>query len=273
MEEKYEPNKLQRAELEIFKEFIKICEEENLSYFICGGSFLGAVRNHGFIPWDDDIDVAMPRPDFEKFLLIAPNKLSEELYLSTYKRSDHITLVAQIFNKDKLFTLNNSSKIVQTGAWIDILVIDGAPEPGLKRKIFGVKYMYYRMMSQFSHFDEIVNLNKKRPWYEKLAIRFAQITRIERYLNPIKIGDSFHRFLKSRPYETSEYVATFMGAAKMKEILPKEVYGIGTCYEYEGMQVKGPDMYHEYLSHFYDDYMTPPPVNERNRHNVKEGEL
>lgn len=268
--EKHELSKLQKAELEIFKIFVKICEEKELSYFICGGSFLGAVRHHGFIPWDDDIDVAMPRPDFEKFLRIAPKMLPEDLYLSTYKRKDHITLVAQIFNKHKDFTLNNSAKVVQTGAWIDILVIDGAPEPGIKRKLFGAKYMYYRMMSQFAHFDEIVNLNKKRPWYENAAIKFAQVTNIEHKLNPVKIGDAFHKFLKSNPYETSKYVATFMGAAKMNEILPKEVYGKGTDYEYEGMMIKGPDKYDEYLSHFYGDYMTPPPVNQRNRHNVKE---
>lgn len=270
MAEEHKLSKLQEAELEIFKEFVKICDNEKLTYMICGGSFLGAVRHHGFIPWDDDIDVAMPRPDFEKLLKVAPKLLPEHLYLSTYKRKDHVTLVAQIFNKDKAFTLNNAAKVVQTGAWIDILVIDGAPEPGLQRKIFGIKYMYYRMLNQFAHFEEIVNLNKKRPWYENAAIKFAQITRIEKKLDPVKIGDRFHRFLKKRKYEDSKYVATFMGAAKMNEILPKEVYGVGSEYEYEGMIIKGPDKADEYLSHFYGDYMTPPPVDQRNRHNVKE---
>ena len=266
-----ELSKLQVAELEIFKTFINICKENNLTYMICGGTFLGAVRHKGFIPCDDDIDVAMPRPDFEKFLDIAPGLLPEKLYLSTYKlRKDHITLVAQIFNKDKDFTLNNAARTIRTGAWIDILVIDGAPKPGIARILFGIKYMYYRMMNQFAHFDEIVNLNKKRPWYENAAIKFAQITKIEERLDAIKIGDKFHEFLKKRPYESSEYVATFMGAAKIKEILHKRVYGKGSFYEYEGMKVVGPDLYDEYLKHFYGDYMTPPSKDQRNRHNVKE---
>ncbi len=76
-------SRLQQEEFKIFKEFIRICDENKLSWFICGGSFLGGVRHKGFIPWDDDIDVAMPRPDFEVFLELAPKYLPEELYLST----------------------------------------------------------------------------------------------------------------------------------------------------------------------------------------------
>lgn len=270
MSEAHKLSKLQEAEFEIFKVFIKICEEQKFQWFICGGSFLGAVRHRGFIPWDDDIDVAMPRPDFERFLQVAPALLPKDLYLSTYKLGqEHHTLVAMIINKHKDFTLNNSAKQVKTGAWMDILVIDGAPGPGLKRKIFGIRYLYYRMMNQFAHFNEVVNLNKHRPWYESALIKFAQITNIERHLDGIKIGDKFHKFLKSNPYETSDEVATFMGAAKMHEILPKEVYGKGTDYEFEGITVKGPDKYDEYLSHFYGDYMTPPPMDQRNRHNVQ----
>ena len=261
-------SRLQEAELAIFKVFIDICTKEKLTWFICGGSFLGAIRHQGFIPWDDDIDVAMPRPDFEKFIKLAPKYLPDNLYLSTYKLQEHFTLVAMIINKNKDFILNNSAKQVKTGAWIDILVIDGAPKPGIRRKVFAVKYMYYRMMNQFAHFNEVVNLNKKRPWYEKIAIKFAQITNIEEHLNRIKIGDNFHRLLKSNSYESSDEVATFMGAAKMNEILPKTVYGTGTDYMFEGIKVKGPDKYDEYLSHFYGDYMTPPPIDQRNRHNV-----
>lgn len=265
-------SKLQQAELEIFREFLRICEQNRLRYYIWGGSMLGAVRHKGFIPWDDDIDVSMPRPDFEEFCRIAPALLPEHLYLSTYKRgAEHITLVAQIFNKNKEFTLNNSTKQVATGAWIDILVIDGAPKPGLKRKLFGIQYMYHRMVNQFAHFEEIVNMNKERPWYEHAAIRFAQITRIEKFLNPVKAGDRFHRFLKRLPYEQCEEVAPFMGAAKMGEIIPKAWIGENAKYEFEGLTVNGPAQYDVYLRKFYGDYMTPPDIKDRNKHNVQEG--
>ena len=206
----------------MLKEFDSFCKENDIKYSLSGGSLLGAIRHKGFIPWDDDIDVAMPRPDFEKFIEIAPSFLPDSTFLSTYKRGkEHATLVAQLFGKEKKFLLNNAAKKVPTAAWVDILAIDGAPGKGIKRKLFGIRYLYYRMLNQFAHFEEIVNLNKQRPWYENVAIKFAQVTQIERSLDPVKIGDRFHRLLKSNRYEDCDEVATFMGAAKMKEIVPK----------------------------------------------------
>ncbi len=261
---------LQEEELKIFKIFVEICEKNNIRYFLAGGSFLGAVRHKGFIPWDDDIDVAIPRPDYERFLEIAPELLPDNLYLSTYKLGrDHNTLVGMIINKSKEFTLNNSVNQVKIGAWIDLLVIDGAPKQGIRRKIFKIKYLYYRMMNQFAHFNEVVNLYKERPLHEKFAIRFAQVTNIEYKIDPIKIGDKFHALLKRYPYEETREIATYMGAAKMNEIVPREYYGIGTDYEFEDMIVKGPDMADAFLSHFYGDYMKLPPMKDRNRHNVR----
>lgn len=265
----YRLSKLQQDEFYIFKEFIQICSKNELAWFICDESFLEAVRHGEVIPWDDDIDVAMSRPDFEKFPEIVPRYLPEELYLCTYKSgAEHITLVAQILNKNKSFTLNHAEKQDQTGAWIDILVIDSASVEGIKRKLFSVRYMYYWMINQFAHFSEIVNLNKIRPWYEKVTIKVAQMTNIEAHLDAVKIGDSFHKLLKSNPYEKSDEVGTFMGAAIMFEILLKRIYGVGTDFQFERISVKESDMYEGYLGYFYRDYMTLPPLGERNRYNV-----
>ena len=265
-------SRLQQEELKILKVFVKLCEENRLRYFIWGGSMLGAVRHQGFIPWDDDIDVSMPRPDFERLLEIAPALLPETLYLSTYRLgAEHTTLVAQIMNRHKDFTLNNAARQVRTGAWIDILVIDGAPKPGPGRALFAMRYMVHRMMNQFAHFDTGVNLNKaNRPFYERLAIRFAQLTHIERRLDPVKLGDRFHRFLKRRDYDESEYVAPFMGAAKMREIIPRAWIGTKGRYQFEDITVNGPEQYDPYLSKYYGDYMTPPPEHQRSGHNVRE---
>lgn len=266
-------SKLQEAELEILKVFVKICEENHLRYFLCYGSMIGAVRHQGFIPWDDDIDVAMPRPDYERFGQIANKVLPSDLYYSTYKLgSEHITLSSMIMNKNKVFTLNNASKVMKTGAWIDVLAIDGAPKPGLGRKIFFLKYIYRRTMCQLAHFDEIVNLQKKRPWYEKVVIKVAQVTRIEKFLDGAKCGKKYHELISRIPYDEAEEVASFQTDERFEGIVPRKVYGKGTKYKFEDIYVIGPDDYDTYLKCWYPDYMTPPPMELRNRHNVKEVE-
>jgi len=269
--EEHKLSRLQEAELEILKTFIEICEEHHLRYFLCYGSMIGAVRHQGFVPWDDDVDVAMPRPDYDRFAEIADKALPPDLYYSTYKMGvEHITLSSMIMSKDKAFTLNNASKIMQTGAWIDVLAIDGAPKPGIGRKIFFLKYMYRRTMCQLAHFDEIVSLQKKRPWYEKAVIKFAQITKIERLLDGAKCGEKYHRLISRIPYDEADEVASFQTDDKFEGIVPKSVYGKGTKYKFEDIYAIGPDDYDRYLKCYYPDYMTPPSMELRNRHNVKE---
>lgn len=266
-------SKLQEAEFDILKVFVRICEENNLRYFLCYGSMIGAVRHQGFIPWDDDVDVAMPRPDYERFSQIADEVLPNHLYFSTYKLGkDHITLSSMIMNKNQDFTLHNAGKVMKTGAWMDVLAIDGAPKPGIGRMVFLIKFLYRRTMCQLSHFDEVVNIQKARPWYEKAVIKFAQISKIEKHLDSVKCGRKYHELLSRIPYDEAEEVATFQGDQRLEGVMSKAIYGNGTKYKYEDIYVVGPEDYDKYLKCYYSDYMTPPPMESRNCHNVKEVE-
>lgn len=266
-------NNLKKADLEILKVFIKICEDNNLRYYVCYGTFLGAVRHQGFIPWDDDVDVAMPRPDYEKFFEIAPLYLPPDLYLSTYKNGeDHISLSSMLASKEKNFTLNNADKVIQTGAWIDILAIDGAPKSSFSKKIFLYKFIFRRSVCQLAHFSKIVNLKKKRPLYQRIIIRIAKTINIENHLDGVKAGKKFHELLSKIPYDQAEEVASFQGDDQLRNegILPKEVYGEGKLYHFEDIMVVGPADFETYLTAYYGDWRTPPSADYQNIHNVKE---
>ena len=78
-------NDLQKKQLDILKAFIKVCEKHNLRYFLVGGTALGAIRHKGFIPWDDDIDVGMPREDYDKFVLLQDEYKGTPYFIQTYK--------------------------------------------------------------------------------------------------------------------------------------------------------------------------------------------
>lgn len=261
---------LQIQELEILKEFQKICRENNLRYYAVAGTMLGAVRHQGFIPWDDDIDVAMPRADYDRFLDIAPKQLRSDYYLESPRNREHVTIVSTITSKKGGYILNNAQKALHTGAWIDIMMIDGVPDPGIKRTIHWYKYMALRAFYQISHFEEVVDQNRERPAFEKSIIRFARATKLQRLLNSSKINSRIESLMRSVPYEDSNYVATYCGIYRQKEIVSKQWYGNPKSYIFEDTEIYGLEDADKYLTQLYGDYMTPPKDTFVSKHNVTE---
>ena len=88
--------KLHQSEIKILDEIVRICDKYNLQYFLIGGTLLGAVRHKGFIPWDDDLDIAMPRNDYEKFISISKNELKDDFILDDISTNEQYW---QIFAK------------------------------------------------------------------------------------------------------------------------------------------------------------------------------
>ena len=117
---------LQNIELEILDEFIRVCEKNQLTYFLIGGSCIGAVRHHGFIPWDDDIDVGMPREDYEKLVEIAADELNPEYFFQNYHSEKNCGLIFGKIRKNNTILSENYSYHIHMhqGVWIDIFPYD-----------------------------------------------------------------------------------------------------------------------------------------------------
>jgi len=258
---------LQLLELNILKEVKDICDKNNLKYYLLGGTLLGSVRHKGFIPWDDDIDICMPREDYEKFLEIAPIQLKKSYKLSNYKNNkDYILYFSKVTNS--LIKLKSKEKKYEeiVPAWIDIFPLDGMPNNILIRKIHQFNFFIKKTMLTLSNFNEInintINtsiLKKIFFWLEKY-IEFSKFINSKRQLDKIDI------LLKKYPYENSKYVCNFMGAYKFKEMFSKKLYDDSSTYIFEDIEVVAPRDYDFYLTQLYGDYMKLPPENERNRH-------
>lgn len=127
--------KLQLVELEIANEIKRVCVENNIKYFLESGTLLGAVRHGGFIPWDDDMDIGMMREEYEKFLKIAPEKLSSEFILQTWKNEkDYSLTFAKVRKSDTIFLeyeFKDSS--MHNGIWVDIFPYDSVPEKNITK--------------------------------------------------------------------------------------------------------------------------------------------
>jgi lipopolysaccharide cholinephosphotransferase len=123
------------------------------------------------------------------------------------------------------------------------------------------------MLIGWYYIDEIDKC-KKRKIHEKILILMGKILPTKKMINPKKIFYKIDKLLQKYPYDKSNNVGTIMGAYKTREIVPKEYFGEPTDYSFEGLKLKGPEMYHEYLTHMYGNYMVPPKNKEANQHLV-----
>ena len=265
--------KLQNAELEILDCFVEICRKYHLRYYLNAGTLLGAVRHRGFIPWDDDIDVCMPRSDYEEFLKQAEIHLPSNMravYFRNQKEKEHLQYSCQIVCLDYPLIQDTALIPRETYAWIDVFPLDGMPGNKVRRKLHGCYLLYRRAMMQLSMFDENANVQKTgRPAHERVMIWFCRKTAFGRRLNPRRQMEKLDYTMRKVKDSESDLWINFMGAYKLKETFPVSYYGSGKDYEFDGRTLTGPVEGDAILTALYGDYMTPrKPVNEADGHRL-----
>lgn len=242
--------KLQQIELEMFEFFVQICNKENLQYYLLGGTLLGAVRHKGFIPWDDDIDVGMPRADYERFLLCAQKYLPKGYFLQTYKTDKEYPFpYAKICNTKTVYKEVALQHLkMHHGVWIDIFPLDYYP---IKSFLFYLKFHFLekRTSCRFK-----IKTTLKQKFYQMISYA---------------ICPSWHKAVEKRDnlmrsgLKNINLTANFCGAWGNKEIVPTEWYGEGTELTFEHLKVNGPFQYHKWLTQVYGNYMQLPPIEKR----------
>jgi len=264
--------KLQLIELDILKVFADICEKYHLRYILCGGTILGAIRHKGFIPWDDDLDVAMPRSDYDKFANVVKDELGSRYQFLSFKTDEsyHRNFNRIVDTKVIVHNASNSKELLEC-AWLDIFPLDGMPDNKINQMIHFWRMTFKRFLFYASCFEEMVNLNRPgRPWYQQAAIKFLSVTHFGSKMNTKKLMFSIEKGLKKYDYDKGEWIVSFFGSYMTKEIFEKKLIGNRTKYKFESLMLYGPDLYDEFLSHFYGDYMKVPPDAQKDKHNITE---
>lgn len=253
--------KLQGVELGILKEVLAILARHGIPYFALGGTLLGAVRHHGFIPWDDDADIGIPRPGYERFLSVAQGELPSHMrlvYFRTQGRDAHPIYACQVRDLRTRLVQHIANKPYETNVWVDVFPLDGMPGNALLRRAHSLRLLYRRARIQFSLFDENVHQGRAgRPWYERALIRLYQLTGIGSRSDPYEMMERMDRALTSCPYDRADHLVNFMGAWKLKELFPKGVYGRGRAYPFEDIMLWGPEDADFVLTQLYGDWRTP----------------
>ena len=261
---------LQEIELENLRMLMEICEKNHLRYYLIGGSLLGAMRHRGFIPWDDDIDVGLPRPDYNRFVQIAKSYLPDHMDIKTMTSDpNYKCYFTRLINNKKKIYWDHGQYTAVIGVWMDVFPLDGLPENPLLRKMQVFRVKLNKALYKFTQIDYVSTNRQNRPFSERILIRFAQLTRIGKLMNADKRLKKLDRALQRYDYDTSAYAWNFSGCYGQREIVPHIQLGGSRTAEFEGMQVSIPEAAEAYLTSIYGDYMKLPPEDQRRSHEVR----
>lgn len=243
---------IHRILLDILREIDSFCTDHNIKYTISGGTLLGAVRHKGFIPWDEDADIAMPREDFERFkkeyTAHGPYRLltgceEGKLYSMHMKVEDTRTVINEGCHKGV------------NGLFVDIFPLDGMPENTEECRAFMKKANSVRRRLMLSQ-RPMIHLKDKM--HDPLLAKLQAKMHSPEYW--YKKSDAICR---TYPYADSAFTGAVCGVYGVKEAFPRRIYDEITRMEFEGIQLNALANWDEFLTQFYGDYMTPPPVKKQ----------
>lgn len=265
-ESDYEDLNLRDAQMlmvDILKEVEKICEKHGFKYFLDGGTLLGAVRHKGFIPWDDDMDIGMPREDYEKFLKIAQKELPDFLFLQTFETDDKYDIYQVPCKIRYNGTILIEKGIAENSEMHNGVYIDVFPYDNLPKKDF--VYKLQRTLS-YNILKSYVRIREKP---EKLSMK-NRVTfsfyRIVKALFPYKRRKKFFDFLISWNDDNSPYMGYGLDTIWSEYVYKKTDYYDLVKLEFEGEHFYGPKNYDVILTKLYGDYMTLPKEEDRQWH-------
>ena len=259
---------VRELQLNMLKYIDCICKENNLRYSLCYGTLIGAVRHNGFIPWDDDIDIIMPRNDMEQLIKLIDNSSN---YGIAYVNTNDFYYYAfpKIYLKHtflKSVTSNHQDELMGYGVYIDVFPIDGLPgSPESHNEFFYKINKEWRKVRQcfdqcyydksYGKYSRIKNFLRS-VWYFPIHI-FRKVIGKEHYFN------KFLGMIKQFDMDGSDYSGNLVSIYGKKELLPSKVFKSYTSHSFENNQFQIIAEYDYFLHSIYGDYMKLPPEESR----------
>lgn len=251
-------NKLQQTEFEMLKIFIEVCAQLNLTYYLVCGSALGATKYGGFIPWDDDMDVALLREEYEVFCNKAPSLLPDGIFLQTYETDkNYPNIFAKLRNSNTTYIEKSTANIAMNhGVYIDIFPLDGYPRNLKIQKEFEKQKLLYKkkLSCAFIH----SGIKAKVKYIIKLLLGYGR--------NRKKTLEEYTAMISQYSPENSDYICNHGNWQGKLEYAPKEQYGKGIMMKFEGLDVRVPEQYDAYLTQKYGDWRADLPIEQQVGH-------
>ena len=249
---------LKQRLLRLLEAFVQVCTDNQLRYYLAYGSVLGAVRHKGMIPWDDDIDVHMPREDYEKLQKL-PQSVWEGAILKSWRVDKSYQCHFMKLEDTHSTVIEHLNPLYVGGVYIDIFPLDIVPSDITLLK------------------EQLASIQRLESKYDIAVLKNGcDIHGLKNYLT---FCYRHKKYLRQSIQEEWEYIANRYNASQgkayldyhqmsdwHKEPMPIEWFGEGKAIDYEGRKYIVPENYDAYLTHIYGDYMTPPPEDKREGH-------
>lgn len=261
--------KVQRLTVELLKVYIQICEKYQLRYYFTGGALIGVLRHHGFIPWDDDIDVGMPRKDYDKFLrIMEKHPIKGYGICNRFTNPDWHFAMTQFVDLESEIVIHLAEKPRKANIWLDVFPLDGLPSNKMHRWFRVKNVLLHRYLVQIAFIDTQVDANRKRPALEKAILSICKLIPFGKIINTNKVMTHMEKILASSDFYQSKYAGNMLGRYREREVVPQKYFGNPVIGDFEGIEVNIPEMSHELQTALYGNYMKLPPEESRIAHNV-----
>ena len=248
---------LKSVALEVLSEIDKICIENGFAYSLAYGTLLGAVRHKGFIPWDDDVDIMMPRADYLKFVEYCQNNETSFKLASVETDPSYGYIFAKACNTKTTLTYENA-KWNHYGVQVDVFPVDNLGSTLAEAKTTFKARRFQRELLVAWNWT-FCKLSKNKSLMRNLAKLIFFV--LSRFTSNRALSRSINRYYEK--IIANDFVGIMCGAYRMREIMPSSVYDNYTTLPFEGKEFKVIANYDSYLTSVYGDYMQLPPEEKR----------
>lgn len=269
-----EVKELQGVLLQMVKDVTKLCDQNGICCMADGGTALGSVRHQGFIPWDDDVDLMMPREDLNRFVEIFDENLGDKYELVTPNSKGHkvASLITEVYAKNTYKTsIHNMETSLPQGVMIDIFPIEYAPLNPVARRVKGTVAMILQYIAVSSMFYGLYRTPKKKAFFfqtpeGRFNYRFrSALGFLFSFRSYEKWCNTFDKFVRGKKDTGLWCLPTDVGHY-FGHLMPKDVFYPSFKGPFEDTEVNLPHNIHAYLENAYGDYMWIPPVEQREKH-------
>lgn len=253
----------QKLSLNILENYIQFCEENNLNYFLIGGSLLGAIRHKGFIPWDDDVDVGMPRKDYNQFLKLGATYFTEtRFFLQTpFSDKNYGLSYSKLLDRHTFIEEKNSINNARKGVFIDIFPFDQIPSNPTDQD---------KQISKFRYYDSLILLRLHYNFFDT-PLRKFQTTNNQTFQNVNELKKKRDHIMQM--YNSSEEITLVKNLASQyaynKEILSVAEMTQLTSKPFENVNMAVPQAYDVILTRMYGDYSQLPPKRQQSEKHLR----